>query len=90
MTSFSWGEARRKEELYVFVRKANQEGSMPTTTSIYNHVSMAKATAQKYLAVLKAEGKLDYKRLGSTFLWYLVKDDQGNKVEPKIQFQLCS
>ena len=89
MTSFSWAEARRKEELFAFVRKANQEGSMPTTTVIYKHVGMAKATAHKYLAVLKAEGKVDYKRLGSTFLWYVVKDDIGNKVEPKIQFQLC-
>ena len=89
MTTSSWVEAKRKEELLKMIYDRNKDGDMPSTTEIYNNCDMAKATAHKYLQVLRAEGKVEFKVMGTTYLWYLVTDDHGNKVEPKTYFRLC-
>jgi len=47
---------------------------------------MAKATALKYLSVLRAKSIIEYVMEGPTRLWYIAHDEEGNAIIPKWVF----
>jgi len=81
-----WAERNRNENLIAFIKSKNDIGVMPSGREIYKGVEMAKATALKYLVVLRAKGILEYVVVGTSYLWYIAQDENGNTVIPKIVF----
>ena len=81
-----WAEKRRIKELFDYIKSKNEAGQMPSSAKVNKAVDMAKATALKHLSIMKAEGTVEYLFVGSTKLWYVAKDEKGNKVSPRITF----
>ena len=81
-----WAERNRNENLIAFIKSKNDIGIMPLAREIYEGVKMAKATALKYLVVLRAKGILEYVVVGTSYLWYIAQDENGNTVIPKTVF----
>lgn len=62
--TLSW----REKEIMSIIRR---QPTMITTRTIYQLADMAKATALKHLAVLKAKNLVGYVPIGPTKLWYI-------------------
>ena len=77
-------EQKRNEELIAFIKSKNDIGVMPSTRAIYESVDMAKETALKYLAVLRAKEIVESIKVGPSWLWYIAQDEHGNSLSPKI------
>ena len=59
-----------------------------TTSEVAEHLKISRTTAIKYLEILKAKGKVDFKKAGPSKLWFL-KEAELERLKDKVTEEIA-